>query len=131
MNHTVTPKIMIVEDSRLMREALKTLLVSEGFDVVTSTDVQSAVTMVEDETPQLVLLDLGLPGPAGITFLEWLKANHATRQIPVLVLTSSMAKEDLLASKKQGAAEYLLKQTVDYKRLLSTISAVMQGTYSH
>lgn len=81
----VTPTLLVVEDDQTINQALTDRLVAEGFRVVQAFDGPGAVTAHEQHVPDLVLLDLMLPGFDG---LEVCRRVHAVRPVPVLMLTA-------------------------------------------
>ena len=85
---------------------------------------EEALEYLRTETkPCVVLLDLNMPVMNGIEFLEVVKADEILKGIPIVVLTTSNAKEDIAKSFKLGAAEYIVK-CVDYKEFLERISVI-------
>jgi DNA-binding NarL/FixJ family response regulator len=101
-------RILIVDDHPLTLEALGSLLRQHGFDVVgQATDGEEAIAMAGKLKPDLVLLDLTMPGMDGLTALP--RVREATPSSEVVVLTASGTEENLLAAIRGGAAGYLLK----------------------
>src|SRR5918911_1205803 len=100
--------ILIVDDHPLTREALASLLTQHGFDVVgEASDGEEAVAAAERLQPDIILLDLSMPGLDGLRALPRLRA--AAPDCEVVVLTASGTEENLLAAIQGGAAGYLLK----------------------
>jgi len=87
-------KILIVEDEAALSDLLSYNLGKEGYDVAICTDGEDAVVMVEEETPDLVLLDWMLPNVSGIEICRQLRARVETRDIPVIMLTARGEEED-------------------------------------
>jgi signal transduction histidine kinase/DNA-binding response OmpR family regulator len=104
-------KVLIVEDDKLLAEALRLALENYGFTAVVEHDGLKAVDVVRDERPGLILLDIKLPGMDGHTILRKLKATPDTREIPVIVITGSVS--DVETKRQQvmevGAAQFLTK----------------------
>ncbi len=101
-------KILVVEDSRFMRLAIQRALEKSGHQVVVSGDGAEALRVLRANHPELVLLDMMLPGLPGLEVLRELKKGEDTKAIPVIVLTglSDRNAEKLLS---EGAAGYLAK----------------------
>jgi len=76
-----------------------------------------------NEKPCIILLDLNMPKMNGIEFLEILKADEALKKIPVVVMTTSRAEQDIVESFKLGATGYIVK-SIDYKKSEETIMAI-------
>jgi DNA-binding NarL/FixJ family response regulator len=125
-------RILLVDDHPLTRSALAGLLVQHGFDVVgEASDGEEAVESAEALRPDLVLLDLSMPGMDGLTALPRLR--EAAPDCEVVVLTASGTEENLLGAIRGGAAGYLLKseppeRIVDFLRGVAQGEAALSGT---
>jgi len=121
----VQPRVLIVDDHPLTREALATLLAGNDFDVVgQASDGQEAIELAGRLRPQLVLLDLSMPGLDGLSALPGLRA--AVPDAEVIVLTASGTEDNLLAAIRAGAAGYLLKSEPP-DRIVSFLRGVVRG----
>ena len=100
------PTLLVVEDDQTINQALTDRLVAEGFRVVQAFDGPGAVSAHEQHAPDLVLLDLMLPGFDG---LEVCRRIHAARPVPVLMLTARADETDLLVGLGVGADDYVTK----------------------
>jgi DNA-binding NarL/FixJ family response regulator len=104
----VPVRILVVDDHPLTREALAGLLEQHDFEIVgQASDGEEAIALARETEPELVLLDLTMPGMDGLTALPLIKA--AAPMTEVVVLTASGTEGNLLAAIKAGAAGYLLK----------------------
>lgn len=103
------PKVLLVEDEPAQREVLKYNLQSEGFDVVTAADGDEAVLLVEEETPDIIVLDWMLPGVSGIEICRRLKSKSHTRSIPVIMLSARAEEVDRVRGLETGADDYVVK----------------------
>jgi DNA-binding NarL/FixJ family response regulator len=118
-------RILIVDDHPLTRDALASLLGAHGLDVVgCASDGVEAIGEAERLQPDLVLLDLSMPGMDGLTALPRLR--HAAPRCEVVVLTASGTEENLLAAIRGGAAGYLLKSEPP-ERIAAFLDGVAQG----
>lgn len=115
-------RIAVVEDEDMMREELETLLKKAGYQTTGITDFGNAVSEILQAIPDLVLLDLNLPGMGGFQICRELKQRSA---IPILVLTSRDQMQDELHALELGADEYLTKPCRG-ERLLARISNVLK-----
>jgi two-component system KDP operon response regulator KdpE len=102
----VIPRIMVVDDERQIRRVLKDALVDEGYTVVTAETGEEAVRAVEAMPPDLLLLDLGLPGMSG---LEVCRALRPRYRAPIVVLSVRSTERDKVAALDEGADDYLTK----------------------
>jgi DNA-binding response OmpR family regulator len=126
-------KVLLVEDSKFLRRANECALCKAGFEVSTAADGEEALRVANDQLPDIILLDMMLPKISGPDVLKALKANPATMDIPVIVLTSlsQMNEEKLL---HEGAAAYFEKSTLELDknsdRLAATVETVL-GRVNH
>ena len=110
----MTPKktILIVEDEQDLVSLLKIRFEGLGFDVVCAPDGQEALTILEKENPDLIILDIMLPEMDGMSALLKIKANNQTKDIPVVVLSAITQEEEVNIATKLGAADYIKKPFV-------------------
>ena len=103
-------KILIVDDSVTVRSSEKKILAGLGLnDVVEATDGAMGLKMAFQEKPDLVLMDWDMPTLSGIEALKLLKANPATEKTPVIMVTGSAGKEQIVEAIKLGATDYVIK----------------------
>jgi len=124
----VNSKVLLVEDSKFLRMANEHVLSKAGYEVSTAADGEEALRVANEKLPDIILLDMMLPKISGPDVLKALKANPATMDIPVIVLTSlSQKNEERLLS--EGAAAYFEKSTLQLDkhshRLAAAIEAVL------
>lgn len=103
------PKVLLVEDEPAQREVLSYNLQSEGFDVVTAADGDEAMLLVDEEAPDIIVLDWMLPGISGIEICRRLKSKSQTRAIPVLMLSARSEEVDRVRGLETGADDYVVK----------------------
>ena len=102
-------KILIVEDEETLLSLESILLTSKGYEVKGVMDGPSALEAVASTKPDLVLLDIMLPGIDGYEVCRQIKANEATRHIPVVMLTAKDSNEDRVKGEQTGADGYITK----------------------
>lgn len=103
-------KILIVEDDKFLRELISQKLgEQEEFDVVEAIDGEKGLKMIEEENPDLILLDLILPGMDGFEVLTKANDNPETSSIPVIILSNLGQKDEIERGLKLGATDYLVK----------------------
>ena len=110
--------ILIVDDEAAMRKNLSELLGEEGFKIVEAVDGESAISMVKDHQPQLILLDINLPRTDGLAVLVEVKRTQP--DVPVIVFTAYGTSERAIQAMKSGAYDYLEKP-FDLDEFLLTI----------
>jgi two-component system, OmpR family, alkaline phosphatase synthesis response regulator PhoP len=104
----VTARILIVEDHPTMREAMRLVLEAEGFDIGEASDGDEALAAIHDEPPDLVLLDMSIPGTTGPDVLAAVKADPGTAEVRVIVVTAT-GEEGRAAAMAGGADQYFTK----------------------
>lgn len=119
-------KILIADDSPTIIEVLKFLLVSQGYDVVTASDGIEAITKTYEIWPDMILLDIEMPKMNGYQVCRLLKVDEATRNIPIIILTSRDQKSDRFWGLSTGADEFMTKDFELEKELFTTIQAILQ-----
>lgn len=102
-------KILIVEDDKFLRELIAQKLVKEGYDVLEAIDGEEGFKMIKAEKPDLILLDLILPGIDGFEVLSKTKEDEEMSSIPVIILSNLGQKDDIERGLKLGAVDYLIK----------------------
>lgn len=99
--------ILLVEDDRLLADGVTNALRREGFTINQISDGNTAVSQIRAEPPDILILDLGLPGMDGIDVLKTVRRTN--RQLPVLILTARDRLDDKVAGLDSGADDYLTK----------------------
>ena len=117
-------KILLVEDNPLNRDMLSRRLVKRGFEVVTAEDGLQGVDSATSLLPDLVLMDMSLPGIDGWEATRRLKALEATSGIPVIALTAHAMAEDRAKALAAGCDDFDTKP-VDFARLLDKMNALL------
>jgi DNA-binding response OmpR family regulator len=117
-------KILIVDDNPGIVELLQRKLDREGYGVVGCVKSDCAMEKILAEIPDLVILDILMPGKSGWDVMEELKSNPDTASIPVIISTVKNRPEDMDAGKDLGAADYIAKPYV-FSDLLEKIQGVL------
>src|SRR5262245_56259504 len=120
------PKILLVEDNEMNRDMLSRRLVRNGYEVVIATDGQQGVAMAASERPDLILMDMGLPVIDGWEATRRIKANEATKAIPVIALTAHAMAGDREKAIEIGCDDYDTKP-VEINRLLGKMRALLEA----
>ncbi len=116
-------KILIVDDSATARHFLIDVLAKDGYDVVIAESGDEAITKVKTEMPDLVLMDVVMPGINGFQATRAITKDEATKHIPVLILTGKDMETDRIWGLRQGATEFISKP-VEPAVLLAKIRAL-------
>lgn len=115
-------KIMIIEDDPMIREELSLLLENEGYQVILVTDFTDMANQIRDCAPDLVLLDLGLPGRDGLSLCARIRQNSS---LPIIIVTSRDSSADEFRGLSLGSDDYITKP-YDVPVLLARIKAVLR-----
>lgn len=118
-------RILVVEDEVPIREMVSFVLAQNGFLPVEAEDYDSAVNLLIEPYPDLILLDWMLPGGSGIQLIKYLKRDVTTRDIPVMMLTARGEEEDRVRGLEVGADDYITKP-FSPKELVARIKAVIR-----
>jgi len=105
----VSTLILVVDDDQDNVTIAREILLSRGFEVRVAYNGPSALASVEQQRPDLVLLDVMMPQMSGMEVLDRLRANPATAGVPVILVTAKDQDEDILAGYKYGADYYITK----------------------
>ena len=116
-------KILVVDDSPTERHVLVEFLSRNGFLVISAESGEQGVAKAKQELPDLILMDVVMPGINGFQATRTLTRDEATRNIPVIMCTSKNQETDKIWGMRQGAQDYLVKP-VDQSALLAKIAAL-------
>src|SRR5437762_7312531 len=119
-------KVLVVEDNPANMTLATFLLESAGHSVLKATDAETGVALAGAEQPDLILMDIQLPGMDGLQATALLKGDAATRDIPVIALTALAMKGDEERIREAGCDGYIAKP-LSYKDFLATISTQLEN----
>ncbi len=117
-------RILLVEDNEANMDMLKRRLLKKGFEVITAVDGEEGIKKVEAESPDLVLMDVGLPGMDGWETTELIRATDSIKHIPVIALTAHAMAGDREKAKEVGCDDYETKP-IDFPRLLEKMNSLL------
>jgi CheY-like chemotaxis protein len=117
-------KILIIEDESIILKSISYFLIQEKFSVLFSLNAEDGLSKTLNEKPDLIILDIMMPGMNGYQFLSRLKKNKEISHIPVIILSSLSRESDILQGLERGAADYLTKP-FSPKVLLSKIHKIL------
>ena len=118
--------VLIVDDSPTEVHVLKTMLEKNGYSVLSATSGEQGVALAKERKPDLVLMDIVMPGLNGFQATRQLTTSPETAHIPVVIITTKNQETDRVWGMRQGAKDYLTKP-VSEQELINKIKTVLGG----
>jgi len=118
--------ILIVEDDKFLRELIVQKLLKEGYDISEAIDGEEGIKKIKTEKPDLILLDLILPGIDGFEVLSRMKADEKLAKIPVIILSNLGQREEIERGLKLGANDYMIKAHFTPREIIDKIKTVLK-----
>ena len=115
--------VLIIEDDEFLRSLAAKRLEQEGMTIAAAVDGDTGLKAVTEKRPDLILLDLLLPGMNGFEFLEEMRAREDLRSIPVVVFSNLGQREDIEKAKALGVADYLIKANFTLDEIVEKVKA--------
>src|SRR4051812_8105355 len=115
-------RVLVVEDNAANLKLISVLLVNAQHEVLGAPDAESGLTMARAQHPDLIMMDVQLPGMDGLAATALLKQDEATRNIPVIALTALAMKGDEARIREAGCDAYIAKP-MRYQEVLATVAA--------
>jgi len=116
--------VVVVDDAPLNRKLIRTILAMRKIRVIEAGDAEQAFELIRERCPDLVLMDLQLPGLNGLEATRILKSDPATKDIPVVILSAGSVSEDDFEMRKAGCAGLILKP-FGAEDFLNTVSSLL------
>ncbi|MFH1714227.1 MAG: response regulator [Candidatus Nealsonbacteria bacterium] len=119
-------KILIIEDDKFLRELISQKLLKEGYEIDSAVDGEEGIKKIKETKPDLVLLDLILPGIDGFEVLTQMKTDSSISPTPVIILSNLGQKEDVERGLKLGAVDYLIKAHFTPGEIVEKIKEILK-----
>ena len=119
-------RILIIEDDKFLRELIIQKLGNEGYEVVEAAEGEEGLRKMKEEKPDLVLLDLILPGIDGFEVLRRAKSEQDTASIPIIILSNLGQRDDVEKGIELGAIDYLIKAHFTPGEIVEKIKATLK-----
>ncbi|MCK2166889.1 MULTISPECIES: response regulator transcription factor [Thalassospira] len=123
---TERPKVLIAEDEETIVESLSFLMEKEGYDVSVATDGQMAIAMIVRDLPDMVLLDVMMPGCDGFDVVRAVRENPQTRPVPIMMLTAKTREVDRRKGLELGVDDFVTKP-FSTRDVVSRVKAMLAG----
>ena len=121
-NNKKNVKILMAEDDKFISRAYNDGLTRAGFSVTMASDGEEAITKIKETKPDVILLDLIMPGKNGFEVLEEIKKDEGIKDIPVIILSNLGQDTDVKKGKELGAADYLIKSDFSITEIIKKIN---------
>jgi len=118
----VAPLVLIVDDDFHTAQLFKMIVDRAGFESLTALDAQEAITLLNERRPDLVLLDLGLPGMNGLELITYIRAQEALAHTRILIVS---AYTDMITRAKRSSADDYLVKPISNTQLIAKINALL------
>jgi DNA-binding response OmpR family regulator len=119
--------VLLIDDEKDILEMVRYTLDKEGFDAILTTDGQSGLNIATKHKPDLVVLDIMMPGLDGVEVCRRMRSNPATSAIPIIMLTARAAEADRVVGLEMGADDYITKP-FSPRELVARVKAVLRRT---
>lgn len=118
-------KILIAEDDKFLQNVYSVKFTKAGYKVFMASNGNEALKLIEQNAPDLILLDLVMPGKDGFSFLEDYSKNSKMNKIPVIVTSNLGQQEDIDKALKLGAKDYVIKSDMALSGLLEKVANIL------
>jgi DNA-binding response OmpR family regulator len=118
--------ILIIEDDKFLRELIAQKLLKENYEISEAVDGEEGIKKIREEKPDLILLDLILPGIDGFEVLSRMKSSEEISSIPVIILSNLGQKEDVERGLNLGAKDYLIKAHFTPGEIIEKIKKILK-----
>ena len=121
-----TARILIVDDNKTNLKLASDVLAFEGYEILNASDAESAQEIIRNMPPDLILMDIALPGMDGLTLTRLLKADQSTQHIVVIALTAFAMKGDDARAREAGCDGYITKP-IDTRTLPNAVVGYLRA----
>ena len=118
-------KILVVEDDTFLRQLIAAKMEADGFDIFVAVDADATFKYLEESKPEIILLDLMLPGLNGFQILEEIKKDPKNKEIPVVILSNLSQKEDIDRAMLLGAKDFWVKAYLTLDDIVEKIDSII------
>jgi CheY-like chemotaxis protein len=123
---TAGKKVLWVEDDKLLSTILSKKFESTGYNLLKASNGDEALKLIESNTPDIIILDIVLPGISGFEILQKIKMNEALRKIPVIMLSNLSKQSDIDKAKVLGANRFIVKAAVSLDEIIREVENLLR-----
>ena len=117
-------KILIIEDDDFFRDTVAKRLEQEGFEVFAAGNSKEALEILETKNPNIVLLDIILPGMDGFELLSLIKKTESIKNVSVMILSNLSQKQDIEKALSLGAKDFIIKISVNLDQIMEKVKNI-------
>lgn len=121
----MSKKVLIVEDDDFLKTLASSKLAKEGYTVLPAGGIEDVNTILESDTPDIILLDLLLPGTDGFGILKKFRENVKTNKTPIIIFSNLSEEKDMAQAKELGADHFMVKSNFTLDELVSKIKEIV------
>ncbi len=122
----MSKKVLIVEDDAFLKNLASTKLTKEGYEVFSAGSVEELDTIIESHTPDIILLDLLLPGTDGFGILKKIRENIKLTETPVIIFSNLSDEKDIQQAKALGANHFMIKSNFTLDEIVAKIKEITE-----
>jgi len=123
----MSQKILIVEDDSFLQGLASSKLSKDGFEVTTASDGDEAISILTKMVPDIILLDLVLPGTDGFGVLKKIRVTETIKTTPVIIFSNLAQDEDIKKAKELGANDFMIKSNFTLDELVEKIRETLKA----
>ena len=124
--YAIMSKVLVIEDDKFLRELIVRKLMKEGYDTDIAVDGEEGIKKIKEAKPDLVLLDLILPGIDGFEVLARKRKDPEISEIPVIILSNLGQKDEIERGFNLGAIDYLIKAHFTPREIIDKITSLLK-----
>lgn len=120
-------RILVVEDNEKNRKLIRVVLKAKGYEIIEAEDAETAINYLKTNVPDLILMDIGLPGLDGLQLTRQIKQNETTKKIPVIAVTAHAMRGDEEKILGAGCDDYISKP-INVGEFPLTIARILENS---
>ncbi len=125
------PKVLVVDDDETCRMLVRTILSNSGYEVAECGDGAAALTYMQSNIPDLLVLDIMMPGLSGYDVAVQMKQRPALQSIPIVMLTAKGEPDDMLVAYKDFQVDYYITKPFTSRQLIAGIKLILENSEIH
>ena len=126
MDHNAPVTVLVVEDNELILGFVNKTVSDAGFKVTSVTNAEDALKSIQEHKPDIILLDIILPGMDGLEFLKTVRKDGELKNIPVVIISNLSGRDDVDKGMLMGANSYLIKSNILPEDVIKKINEVLK-----